>query len=96
MDALAPLLGSFTRLALDGPPGEHAAPLTFEGRPVGTLNAWGPGDLARTAALVAPLAATPAHSESGSSSRYRTHSRRASSRLPASNSSRARLNTGSA
>jgi GAF domain-containing protein len=59
MDALAPLLGSFTRLALDGPPGEHAAPLTFEGRPVGTLNAWGPGDLARTAALVAPLAATP-------------------------------------
>lgn len=59
MDALAPLFGSFTRLALDGPPGDQAAPLSFEGRPAGTLQAWGEGDLALAAALVAPLAAAP-------------------------------------
>ncbi|MDB5098583.1 MAG: hypothetical protein JWM80_3004 [Cyanobacteria bacterium RYN_339] len=59
MEALAPLYGSFTRLALDGPAGEHGARLTFEGRPVGVLNAWGEGDLAFAAALAAPLAACP-------------------------------------
>jgi GAF domain-containing protein len=59
MDALAPLFGSFTRLALDAPAGERSAPLRFEGRLVGTLQAWGEGDLALATDLVAPVAASP-------------------------------------